>query len=107
MPSPQTWPVRHSSCARAHSDGGLNTELPAHEHVAGAVNALLPRPAEGAQEIILFAAESQFTADIEQGGKHDALDQRPGVIVDLVREPGIAFCVGSREILDLRRFAVG
>jgi hypothetical protein len=64
-------------------------------------------PPERAQGTALVATERQFATDVEEHREDNPFDQRLGVI-EFVRQPGITFCLGRGEILDLeRRLAIG
>ena len=53
-----------------------------------------------------YGVELGATADAEQRRHCDSLEQRPGVVIDLIIEPGIARGIGRREIVDLDRRAI-
>ena len=55
----------------------------------------------------LSPLNAKFGADAEQRRERHALEQRPGVEIDLVRKPGIAGRIGRRHIVDAQRTAVG
>ena len=64
------------------------------------------RFADGPDQVA-FAGEGEVRADPEQRRYRGALEQRPGVEVDPVLEPGIAGGVGRRHVVEPQRAAVG
>ena len=52
-------------------------------------------------------AEGELAADAEHGRQRHALQQLPGVEIDLVGEAGVAAGVGGRQVVDHDRAAVG
>ena len=64
---------------------------------------LAQRPDEVAVAVV---AEGELAADAEHGRQRDALQQLPGVQIDLIGEAGIAAGVGGRQVVDHDRGAV-
>lgn len=93
--------------ARADRDRRLNVQVLLDDALAGLVGALGRRLPNGLHQIALGAAKGGLRADAEQCRERDALQEVPGVEVDLVLEAGIACRVGRREIVDHGRSAVG
>lgn len=67
-------------------DGGLDVEILLDDALADLVGAFGHRPADRLDEVALVAAEGDLAADTERRGHRDALQQRPGVVIDLVLE---------------------
>ena len=86
--------------AGADGDGRLEIEVALGEPLSGLVGAVLGRFPKRAHEVVLFPAEGQLGANAQEGGKHDAFQEAPGVEVHLVLEAGIAGRVGGRQVLD-------
>jgi hypothetical protein len=95
--------------------GRLDAEVLFGDALAGLIDALLrrlperadktcPRPRSG---VALLAAEAELGADAKESREHHALQKLPGVIIDLILEPGITRGVGGRQIVDLDRRSVG
>lgn len=86
-------------CARANGDRRLDLQIPRSELIAGARDALLGRLPHGLDQIAL-TAELQFRTNAEQGRQHHALEQRPGMEIDLRHAPtplaacGLDMCDG-------------
>ena len=75
--------------AGTDGDSRLDVQVLLGDALAGPVDVPLGGFADRPDQIALVAAQSQFRADAKQGGERDALDEPPGVVVDLVLEPGI------------------
>ena len=56
-----------------------------------------------ADEIALIAAETEFRANAQERRHRDALQDLPGVVIDVILQPGITGGVSSGEIIDLDR----
>ena len=84
--------------AGTDSDGRLDVQVLLGDALAGPVDVLLSGLANGPDQVALVAAQAQLRADAEQGGERDALDEPPGVVIDLVLEPGIARGIGRGQI---------
>lgn len=84
--------------AGAHGDGRLDVEMPLDEAVTGAVGGRLRRELQGADEITVSRpAKHQLATDAEYGCQRDALQQLPGMKVDLVGEAGVATGIRCRR----------
>ena len=86
--------------ARAHRDGGLDVEHALDEMLADLVARVLGGFADGTDEVVPGTAEGELRANAQERRKSYALDQPPGVEIDLVLEAGIAGRVGRRQVLD-------
>ncbi len=71
-----------------------------YEGLPGPVGVLLGGLAKGGDQVVLLIADGKFRSNAKQCGKGNALQQLPGVMVDLVLETGIAAFIGGRQIVD-------
>src|SRR5581483_6865938 len=74
--------------AGAHGDGRLHVEVPLDEALAGTVGGRLRRELQSADEIVVAGAEREFAPHSEHGGERHALQELPGVEIDLIGEAG-------------------
>ena len=87
--------------AGPHGQRRLDIEIAFGQALAGLIDGIAGGTLQDAQQIALLSgAEACLAADSEQAGEHDALDQLPGVEIDLVFQTGIAFIVGGGQIVD-------
>ncbi len=93
--------------ARADGDGRLDIEVALDKPLSGLTGVGLGRLAQGLDQVVLIVAERQFRSNAEQGCHRNALQQLSGMEIDLVGQPGKSGCVGTRQVLDNDRRAVG
>lgn len=93
--------------AGPHGDRRLHIEIALDEALAGAVGGRLRGELQRPNQIAVARAESELAADAEHGGECDALQELPGMQIDLVGKAGIAAGIRRREIVDHHRAAVG
>src|SRR6185369_528209 len=93
--------------ARADGDGGLDVEVALHEALAGAVGRELGGLLERLDEVAVAGAEGKLAADTEHGGERHALQELPGVEVNLIGEAGVAASVRGGQVVDDDGGAVG
>src|SRR5882724_1280803 len=82
-------------------DGRLDVEVLLGGALVGLVDALLCRLPDGADKIAFLSPEAELRSDAKQRREHHALQKPPGVIIDLVLQPGITGRVGRWQIVDL------
>src|SRR5882757_7239516 len=85
--------------AGSHGDGRLDVEVLLDNALARLIGALLGGLANSPPEVAFRTTEPDLAPDAEQRGECDTLEQGPGVIVDLVLEPGIPRLVGGRQVV--------
>ena len=93
--------------AGTDGDGRLDVEVLLNNALAGLIDILLGRFANRLDEIALLASERDLGADAQQSGQSHALQQRPGVVIDIIRQPGIAGGIGCGQIVDLDGGTIG
>lgn len=86
-------------------DGRLDLKIAGCDLVSGAGHILL-RGLTDRLDKIAFTGEGDVRPDAEQCRYRDALEQRPGVEIDLVGEPGISRWIGCWHVVELDRAAV-
>ena len=87
-------------------DGRLHVEIARGDAVAGARRILLGRFAQRPNQIAFVAAEAELGPDAEQGRERDALQEPPGMEVDLVLKARIAGKVRRRHVVEADRGSV-
>lgn len=92
--------------ARPDCDGRLDVEIAGRHLIARARHVLLGRFPKRLYEIA-FASDGQFRSDTQDSGERYALEQRPCMEINLVRQAGIAGRVGRRDVVDHQRTAIG
>ena len=92
--------------AGSNRDRRLQVQVLLDDPLAGLVGGLLGGFADGLDEVVFVAAEGHLPAHAEKRRQCDALEEAPGVVVDLVLQAGIPCRIGCRQVVDENRTAV-
>ena len=93
-------------CARTNGDRRLDLQAARRQLIASSGDILLGGLPEGRHEIA-SPGKAQGRAHAEERRDGDALEQRPGVEIDLVGQTRITGSISRRDIVDLERAAIG
>src|SRR5262249_50665010 len=81
--------------ARPDRDGRLDVEIPAHDLLAGLVQAVAAAPPERRQDGAVVVGGAELRADAEARGEGSRREQTAPMVIDLVLEPGEPLGVGA------------